>query len=114
MLSLVMSWCLHREIKKKEVFIIGGELYVNVVRISPDSESVRPYNTYGSKRMTDLNLFGDDNHWLHICGENDWGYLALEVLKPILQTAIGIHEEILDNIADRNPEVILVGRNDFR
>ncbi len=64
--------------------------------------------------MLDLNLLGDDAHWLHLCGENDWGYLALEVLKPILQTAIGIHGEIVSHINESKPEVILVGRNDFR
>lgn len=96
------------------MLVIGGELGIKIIKIKPDSEAVRPYDGYGHKRMTDLNLFGDDNHWLHICGENDWGYLALEVLKPILQTAIGIHKEITDHINESNPEVILVGRNDFR
>lgn len=96
------------------MFFIGGELGIKVVRVEPDSECIRPYDGYGHRRMTDLNLFGDDDHWLHICGDNDWGYLALEVLKPILQTAIGIHEEIIDHISVSDPEVILVGRNDFR
>lgn len=96
------------------MLIIGGELGIKVKKINPDRNNVRPFDGFGNKRMMDLSLFGDDDHWLHLCGDNDWGYLSLEVLKPILQTAIGIHKEILDNIADHNPEVILVGNNDFR
>lgn len=96
------------------MFTIGGELGIKVKKIRPDSDGVRPYDGYGHKRMMDLSLFGDDDHWLHLCGDNDWGYLALEVLKPILQGANSIYTDILNNISDRKPEVILVGRNEFR
>lgn len=96
------------------MLIIGGELGIKVMKIRPDSEAVRPYDGYGHKRMMDLSLFGDDDHWLHLCGDNDWGYLTLEVLKPILKEAIRLHEDIVDNLSVSKPEVILVGRNDFR
>ena len=84
------------------------------MKVNPDRDIVRPYKGIGVKSMMDLSLFGDDNHWLHICGDNDWGYLSLEVIKPILQEANSIYCEILKNIDDRKPEVILVGRNEFR
>lgn len=96
------------------MFIIGGELGIKVMKIRPDSDGVRPYDGYGHKRMMDLSLFGDDDHWLHLCGDNDWGYLALEILKPILQETNRLYYEISNNINSHKPEVVLVGRNEFR
>ncbi len=84
------------------------------MKVKSDGDNVRPYNGYGNSRNMVLSLLGNDNQWLHLCGDNDWGYLALEVLKPILQTAISVQTDIINNISDHNPEVILVGRNDFR
>lgn len=62
----------------------------------------------------DLSMFSDDNQLLHICGENDWGYLALEVLKPILKEGVLLNREIMNGIDKNKPEVVLVGRNDYR
>lgn len=95
------------------MFEIGGELGVNVKDIKRDKDIVRPYHL-ACKNSMDLSLLTDDNSWLHICGDNDWGYLALEVLKPILQTGVKLNSEILNQISEKNPEVVVVGRNDFR
>lgn len=96
------------------MFQIGGELGIKVMKINPDRDIVRPYNGIGVKSMMDLSLYGDDNHWLHLCGDNDWGYLALEILKPILQEANRLYYKISNNINSHKPEVVLVGRNEFR
>lgn len=95
------------------MFKIGGELGVNVKDIKRDKDIVRPYHS-SCRNPMDLSLLTDDNDWLHICGNNDWGYLALEILKPILQTGIKLNSEICDQISEKNPEVIVVGRNDYR
>lgn len=95
------------------MFEIGGELGINVKQIKRDNDIVRPYRL-ACRNPTDLSLLGDDNNWLHICGNNDWGYLALEVLKPILQTGVKLNSEICDQISEKNPEVVVVGRNDYR
>lgn len=42
------------------------------------------------------------------------GIFGFGGIKPILQGANSIYTDILNNISDRKPEVILVGRNEFR
>lgn len=63
-----------------------------------------------------MSLYLKDKGHLHICGKNDWGYLITEALQPLLDYAKQVFEDIDKKISQykRNPEVILLGRNEFR
>lgn len=95
------------------MFQIGGELGIKIKRINQDRDIVRPYS-FSDRACIDLSMVGEDGQRLHICGDNDWGYLGLEIIKPILKAGIELNFKILSGIEENNPEVILVGRNDYR
>jgi len=92
---------------------MGGELGIKIKEIKQDRDIVRPYS-YSERTCLDLSMFGEDGLWLHICGDNDWGYLGLEIIKPILKEGIELNSKILSGIEENKPEVVLVGRNDYR
>lgn len=96
-----------------EVIIIGGELCFKVAKVYSDRSFIRPDGKFGFSG-NDLSMMNTDKEYLHICGENDWGYLAVELLKPLLQEANKLYIEISSQVDNLNPEVILVGKNDFR
>ena len=93
---------------------MGGELGIKIKNLRCSDGLVNPFNDYRSKPQIDLSIMSENNECLHICGENDWGYLALDILKPILQKGIQLYLEIREKIYSQKPEVVLVGKNEFR
>lgn len=91
---------------------MGGELVVNVSAVKSDNWFVRPLNP--DNPNNDLTMVDNEGKFLHICGENDWGYLAAELLKPILKTGNELYYDISSKIDDLDPEVVLVGKTEYR
>lgn len=96
---------------------MGGELGINVKRVYSDNGFIRPGELYWSiskKYGNDLLIEDIDGSHLYICGDNDWAYLAVDLLKPLLREANKLYYEISKRISDVRPEVVVVGKNDFR
>lgn len=96
---------------------MGGELGILISHVSVSSDMVRPYGYYSyplTNPSMDLTLHSEDGQFLHICGDNDWGYLAVDILIPLLKEASKIYNEICNKVVHEQPEVILVGKNEFR
>lgn len=94
------------------MFDIGGELAINIARVRSDRWFIEPASP--DKPWSDLTMEDTEGKYLSICGENDWGYLAAELLKPLLIKGNDLYYEISKNISKLNPEIVLVGKNDFR
>ncbi len=92
---------------------MGGEIALKIKKVSCSNDLVIPFNDYKENPAIDLTIQTDDG-WFHLCGDNDWGYLALEAIKPILQTGIKLENKILNGMQKYQPEVILLGKNEFR
>ena len=100
---------------------MGGELAFKVEKIFSDKYFVRPseysislFNNEGTP-SNDLSIKIQNGGYLHICGDNDWAYLALEILEPIKQEAIKLLE-IITKRKSENPSIkaIMLGKNDKR
>lgn len=91
---------------------MGGELVINVSKVRSDNWFVKPLNP--DKPSNDLTMVDSEGKYLHICGDNDWGYLAVELLKPILKTGNELYCEISSKINELDPEVVLVGKTEYR
>lgn len=91
---------------------MGGELCINVKLVKSDNHFVKPFNS--NNPSNDLTMVDEDGKYLHICGNNDWAYFAAELLKPVLKTGQELYSEIFTKVSKDNPEVVLVGRNEFR
>jgi len=102
---------------KEVMIIIGGELVINIKQVYSDPSFVRPKDLdfyAGSKYCNDLSILDKDGSTLHICGDNDWGFLALELLKQIKIEAKRILEEILEEKRKVKVAAVMLGRNDKR
>lgn len=100
----------------QEAIYIGGELVLQVEKVKSDGNFTRPNESFydiNRRYGNDLNIFEKDS-LLHICGNNDWAYLAVDLLKPLLREANKLYYEISKRISDVRPEVVVVGKNDFR
>jgi hypothetical protein len=94
-----------------------SEIGMKIGHVTTSADIVRPYGSafYQHVPCTDLNIFDDSGtNVLYVCGENDWGYFALDILKPILKEANTLYGKIRDDIEKSRPEAILVGKNEFR
>ena len=113
----ISSVYINKNTYKEAIIIIGGELGINVKRVYSDNGFIRPGELYWSiskKYGNDLSMEDIDGSHLHICGDNDWAYLAVDLLKPLLREANKLYLEISKNIEKMKPEVVVVGKNDFR
>lgn len=96
---------------------MGGEIGFKVSRILQDRHMVSPYTDLNGDRVKlDLSLKSDKDDYFHICGDNDWGYLAVELLMPIIETAHRLLEQIENELMKMPyyPEVIMLGKNEWR
>lgn len=91
---------------------MGGELGIKIAKAYGSREIVRPYGEYSE--YIDLTIESATRENLHICGANDWGYLAADILKPVIKEAYRVYAQITNGILKNNPEVILLGRNEYR
>jgi len=92
-----------------------GEITVKIDKIETSSIS-EPFRFGSMNPCVDLTIKDSNNNYLHICGNNDWGYLALEILNPIKESAENLIEDVKERIAriGDKPEVIMLGINQQR
>lgn len=91
---------------------MNGEIVMNIESVHSDHQFMEPNDSMSSSN--DLTIVAKDGECLHICGKNDWGYLAIELLKPILKAGTELYTKVSNEISEYNPEVVLVGTNDYR
>lgn len=92
---------------------MGGELSVNVKMVRSDKYFVRPWNDCDISN--DLTMVLGDSEFLHICGDNDWAFLALELLEPILNEGKKIVKLITEAKASKPKlRAVVLGKNDKR
>lgn len=94
---------------------MGGEIGMKIIEVRTDG-IVHPYGKFDNQIAIDLTLKDDKGNFFHICGDNDWGYFALEMLEPIHREAESLINDVktrLSRIGDR-PEVIMIGLNQQR
>lgn len=97
---------------------MGGELSLKVEHVYSDSDFVRPTNfSFRNAGIVsnDLSMTLEHDGCLHICGNNDWAFLALELLKPIKDEAMKIMGTVQDRLAEY-PKIkaVMLGKNDKR
>lgn len=95
---------------------MGGELGIKIKSVATSSDMTHPYTDYRDTACIDLSMYDENGSVLHICGDNDWGYLALDLLKPILKEAENLITDVktrISRIGDR-PEAIILGLNQQR
>lgn len=86
------------------------------IKISLESDFVQPYvsDKFGLNGGVTIDIHSD-NEVLHICGRNDWGYLMVDALIPLLKYAAKIENGIKDRIKPGDVvDVIGLGRNEYR
>lgn len=97
---------------------MGGELSFKVKSVYSDRDFVRPsHYSLGDvgTASNDLSISLGNNEYFHICGNNDWAFLALELLRPIKDEA----NKIMESIKCRKSEApsikaVMLGKNDKR
>ena len=63
----------------------------------------------------DLSMRLENNKFLHICGDNDWAFLALQLLEPIKDEAKRITKLVQDRKAyTPTIKAVMLGKNDKR
>ena len=89
-----------------------GELSLKVKSVYSDKWFVRPLS---DTPENDLSMRLENNEVFHICGDNDWAFLALELLKPIKNEANKIMRLVQDRKTE-NPRIkaVMLGKNDKR
>lgn len=86
--------------------------------IYSDNGFVRPSQYHLNSKgiiTNDLSMKGADGEFLHICGDNDWAFLALDLLEPIMNEA----KKITKLVQDRKTQTpiikaVILGKNDKR
>ncbi len=97
--------------------ILGGELAIKVAKVRSDFSFVRPdiYSVTNEEPSNDLTMISSTNETLHICGNNDWAFLALELLEPIKNEAKRITKLVQDRKAETPTiKAVMLGKNDKR
>lgn len=94
------------------MIIIGGELGLNILKVSSDRSYVRPDE---ERISNDLTMHLTDGGYFHICGDNDWAFLAIELLEPIKAEVKSIMQKVKKYRENGvNIKAIVLGRNDKR
>ena len=106
---------------------IGGELGMKIskVEFSRDEDMIKPFTDDGYlirefgknlDQYIDLDIYEKDGNILHICGKNDWGYLMIDTLMPLIKYADNVLQKILKMLEEYGgkPEVIVLGKNEYR
>lgn len=93
-----------------------GEIGINIRTLNMSHDCVVPFSDSAVSSI-DLRIIDTNEESLWICGENnDWGYLMTDALIPILKYGYEVERKI--DVAmkqyDGDPEVILVGKNEYR
>ena len=94
-----------------------GELQFNAGKISTTPKIFYHYNPEtGDPTFPDLRIEGTDGGMLCLVGNNDWGLLMAEALVPLMAYARNVEEEINSKLngSIQKPEVIILGKNDYR
>lgn len=97
--------------------ILGGELAIKIAKVRSDFSFVRPdiYSVTNQEPSNDLTMISSTNETLHICGNNDWAFLALELLEPIKNEAKRITKLVQDRKAETPTiKAVMLGKNDKR
>lgn len=65
--------------------------------------------------LADMTVCEKDG-FLHLIGENDWGYLLAHALAPLINYGRQVEIEVFRKLLDFQgvPEVISLGKNEFR
>ena len=100
---------------------MGGELSFKIKSVYSDRDFIRPsrysINTLNNEYepTNDLSMQSDDGNYFHICGNNDWAFLALDLLKPIKDEAKSIIQCVKER-KEKNPDIkaVMLGKNDKR
>lgn len=88
---------------------------MQIKKVRSDESIIRPYSQYYTdKIMTDLCMVDEKGEFLYICGENDWGFLALELLEPIKKEADKLLSKVRDVLTRKAIKAIMVGKNEKR
>jgi len=93
---------------------MNGEIGIKIKSVG-NSNIIHPFG-YSNFASIDLDMYDEKGGVFHICGDNDWGYFALDMLKPIIKEAenlIGDVKTRISRIGDK-PEVIILGLNQQR
>ncbi len=105
---------------------MSGEFGIEIGKIDFNriDDFIKPYGNIsiytGNKPSQDLTITSTSNETFHICGNNDWAYLVVDALSPLLQYASLVENKIsndlrkMDREKNSKPKVIGLGRNDFR
>lgn len=90
-----------------------GELSINIQNVKSDPWFVRPDTTSISN---DLSMKDSSGDFLHITGiGNDWGFLALELLQPIISEGSRIAAIVKEKKQAYPPaKAVMLGINDKR
>lgn len=97
-----------------------GEIGVNVKEILHTRGMVRPnfYDCipYGEDNefFNDLSIMEESGECLHICGKNDWAFLALDILKPFKEEAEKIIKTVENSKKSKCIGAVVLGKNDKR
>ena len=105
---------------------MSGEFAIKIGKIDFNriDDLVKPYGNTSiytdDKPAQDLTITSTSNETFHICGNNDWAYLVVDALFPLLQYASLVENEVsgklrrMDRDKNLKPKVIGLGRNEFR
>lgn len=82
------------------------EIGINIERVELKS-------FHGDVSNSDLRLEDESGNFICICGNNDWGKIALKILKPYRREADRIIKQVEDMVKTGfRPEVILLGKTE--
>lgn len=105
---------------------MSGEFGIEIGKIdfNRTDDLIKPYGNTSiytdDKPAQDLTITSTSNESFHICGNNDWAYLVVDALSPLLQYASLVENEVsgklrrMDRDKNLKPKVIGLGRNEFR
>lgn len=98
---------------------MGGELGIDIKNIGNSGNMVHPFgrdHNLDGNACIDLSIYDKNGAVLHICGNNDWGYLALKMLQPIFKEAENLIMDVKERISriGDKPEAIILGLNQQR
>lgn len=99
---------------------MNGELNITVKRLLLDRSVVRSdyfdsiVYSDGDAQFNDLSMEGENGEVLHICGKNDWAFLALDLLKPIKKEAEKIIKTVEFAKKHNSVGAVVLGKNDKR